>query len=280
MGPYRNRSTCSSGYGDHHHSKHLLSLSSSRSTARRFTILTFASCLLGICCMVMLSTCGSDNRGDQSDPVRIVFAPNTSYQKALKFVTDEGLELELPCHESSFASANGQSGQWEIWASPDQEDNFDTQAPSMWVGPSPLASSDWISKLQSASIVDQVDVSGNIVCPAYFPDKTPRPGVPYYIPESQAGTYAHVVFSSSSTYDEALRSITKFGLRLANPCYEQQKNTDSTPSNGHTAGQETSFAASRMLTVASTLFTSTLWQQQLQGSPSVQRIDMMVSNKC
>lgn len=186
-------------------------------------------------------------------------------------ITNLGLRHTSPC-KNNVIVPNGATTRWTQWESLDEQSSFNGGPPrTLWVTSTVLAPSDWLTRLQSLEIVSSLTQSVNMSCGAYQADATPTPGVPYYLIMVEAGAYAQVSIGSESkgspalTYDQAVTALNDRGLRLADPCREQQLQGRSvTASKWTPAGQQQQYAITRQLVVATTTDASDQWQGQAQ----------------
>ena len=219
----------------------------------------------------LLSGCQIGASLSSSAVTYVTFTPSTSYTTAMTAITNLGLRHTSPC-KNNVIVPDGASTRWTRWESLDEQSSFDGGLPrTLWVTSTVLAPSDWPTRLQSLAIVSSLTQSVNMSCGAYQADATPTPGVPYYLTMAEAGAYAHVSIGLESkgspalTYDQAVTALNDLGLRLADPCREQQLQGRSvTASKWTPVGQQQQYAKTRQLVVATTTDASDQWQGQAQ----------------
>jgi hypothetical protein len=146
----------------------------------------------------------------------------------------------------------------------------------MWIASTPLAPSDWADRLKVLSGVVDVKTDYNVMCPAML--GTPPPGTTIALVPNQVGIYARIAFSlRGDQYQLALSTVSMLGLRLADPCYELAKRI---PAEWHVMGQETPFAKTRALLVATTDISPNSWQKQLRASTDVASVQIPIPVQC
>lgn len=192
------------------------------------------------------------------DSAFITFTNAISYQQALRMITDLGLQTSNTCAFSWKPQSAAQNF-------PESHNLFVVAT----VGSAPL----WLSRLKASPNVSMVNVQTVFSCPADIGNQQPL-----YIPKSQVGTYVRVTFSGGS-YDAALNAINNLGFRLANPCYEQARARGSKPT-WSLMGQETSFAQTHSLLLATTNMNATTWRSQLQALPGVTQVNAPFKASC
>jgi hypothetical protein len=187
------------------------------------------------------------------------FAPDVAYPDAIRTITDLGLYLAEPCIES------GADWRYYVYAA------F-AYGMLIVVAPSDSAAPYWLFRLQHAQGVLHVDdLSGAVVsCPALLT----TPGALHYLAPSHTGIYLRVTFSDTA-HESALVAVSDIGLRLADACAERQFVRIWQP-----AGQESGFATSHTLTLATSLMASTAWQDQVQLIPGISAIQVLRSGQC
>jgi len=192
------------------------------------------------------------------DGAFITFTSSTSYQQALKMITDLGLQTSLPCAFS--------------WKPQDAGNSFSTSHNlfvSSTVGAAPL----WLYRLQASPNVASADVQTAFSCPNEPVDQKPS-----YLPPGQVGTYVRVTFSGAN-YDAALNAINNLGFRLTNPCYEQARARGKKPA-WSSMGQEAAFAQTSSLLLATTRANAATWHSQLQALSGVTKIETPFQASC
>lgn len=200
------------------------------------------------------------------DPVysaEITFKSSVSYAQALRLVTNLGLLPERSCR-----------GAVNEWQPMNLKADFSGY---LLVGSTTASAPLWLDRLKANPDVKQVQ--GNPVffgCRSYRVEQPTKPG---YLPTEKSGSYASVTFSSGTSYDTALNTIITLGFRLANPCYEMQRAQGKKPV-WTTIGQESAFATSHTLLVATTRGNATNWQQQIQATTGVVKVETSSAQQC
>lgn len=193
---------------------------------------------------------------DREGAAWVAFGPGTTYATALREVTDLGLQLSGAfCPSGVVNGAN-----WTRWTPIQYTAEEFAQLPDLTVQPTPLAPSDWLTRLQAASQVRMVRTNLITNCPAYG-FETPAPGTLLILGPHALASYARLTFAPGVSYDAALQTISTLGLRLANPCYERAVAAGAPPP-WQPAGQEAGFASSHTLLMAPGPAASTQWQAQ------------------
>lgn len=113
-------------------------------------------------------------------------------------------------------------------------------------------------------------------CPA-FGYTTPPAGTPLALGASQTPTYARLTFGARVSYDAALLVVSNLGLRLADPCREQAM-ASGQGSAWQPAGQESAYATSHALMLASSPLASSQWQAR--ALPGVTDVEMSPASSC
>jgi hypothetical protein len=105
-------------------------------------------------------------------------------------------------------------------------------------------------------------------------------GPPITLDESKPETFARVTFAAPlDTYDAALVTVIDLGLWIGDVC--PFASSGGCRVQRESFGQEQSFAASHTHVVDTTPFaTSDQWQQQLQATAGVRRIETPYTPKC
>ncbi len=163
----------------------------------------------------------------------------------------------------------------------------------------PPLNPDWLAQLQRSAtvsalqkIINEDDALGRYVnspiprldrqpngtmiyvCSPGIPDTTAvTPSTPVLPTIGQCCSFVQVAFTSSASYDTALVAMTNLGMRLANPCHEN----DFPPPP---VGQEANFAATHTLTLSTTPGASTLWRSQLSATPGVSKVTAVGASYC
>ena len=227
--------------------------------------------------LLILASCGllSNNRTPEpgaieqagSPPILaadITFKTSVSYTQALRFVTDLGLQPATGCERPE-------------WISEGFKQDFNQPlGGSIPVVSTAAAAPLWLDRLKDDKDITQVWINPTNHCsnsPAALK------WLPASLPVAQSGSYARVTFSNKTSYDTALDTTMTLGFRLANPCYEQQRAQDKKPT-WTSMGQESSFAASRTLLLATTPSNATSWQQQLSTTTGVLKVEVLLTMAC
>jgi len=189
----------------------------------------------------------------------VSFAPATSYTQALRTVTDIGLRPLPPSCTATMLNPNGKIEIWYAWEPPAK--GFSITPAGMYIAPTPLASSDWLTRLRALPDVVTIQTTTFVFLCSLAQNGTPPPGTVVALAPQQAGTYLTVAFSlRADSYDQALQAISNLGLRLADPCLERI-GKQSPP--GYFAGQEQKYTVTHTLVLATTSNSPNNWQQQL-----------------
>jgi hypothetical protein len=229
----------------------------------------------------------------QSDAV-VSFTSATSYADALRTITDLGLQTTNFCmaaivnssgkivgglpwmpldNKAYFITSHGVDTSGTIGGTPTVVDT--TELPALSVLTTPLAPADRVDRLEATPGVAGVETNVVTDCPNIGLTSA---STVTSLPRKQIGTYIRVAFSSNiSTYDNALSIVSNLGLRLADPCYEQENNQ---PADWHPMGQETDFFKSRSLVVATTLVSPTDWRTRIPNTQHVASISASYSPVC
>jgi hypothetical protein len=205
------------------------------------------------------------------------FAPSVSYSAALRTVTDMGLQTALPCY-GGFPRGSPNGSQHLQWMPMGDQDLYQTH--SMWVVSTPVTAAYWLLRLRHASGVTSVQSGAGLIfsCPALL--RVTSPDQAGFLNADQAGTYIRLTFDTSQiSYADALASVDDLGFRLARPCYEHSA-THSLPLLWPMTDQSAAFAASHALIVATTIYASTTWLDQLQATPGVVAIQAPAATIC
>jgi len=205
----------------------------------------------------------------------ITFAPGTTYAQALRTVTDLGLQTILPCFGGPQRAAQASV----IWTAVGERDVF-AQAHRLWIGNTALALPYWPGRLRLAPGVTDVDTGEHTFACPFIQAADPAHDT-LALSQDRTGDYVHATFDQNVTYDDALAFVSNYGLRLADPCAERSWTAGKLP--WASAGQESGFATSHALTVATTNYGATTWRDQLQA-PSAQavvsRVESPISIHC
>lgn len=212
----------------------------------------------------------------------VTFTAGTSYVDALQAITDLGLQPLSPC-------AGENLGAGVLWHPVGEHDLFAAypQAPRLWVNgavSSPdladesvalAAAPDWLARLSNVPFVAAI-ADGGTNCPSIGASQ-PTPGMPYFLTLPVAPTYLSITFVQGTSYEQALDDISNLGFRLADPCYEQ---TQRQQAAWHPVGQESPFASTSSLIVATTQANSTQWRSQLHASVWVRAVVVPYTPDC
>lgn len=216
----------------------------------------------------------------------VTFAVGVSYPAAVHTVTDLGLQARTFCEGIAYSppgAAASTQGWWEQEASA-----LDFPVPSgpdagrglLYVSPTPLAPSDWDTRLAAtAGVVKEQIYTDEPKCALHFVYTAPPAGAAHYVADDQVGTLVRAIFDERASYDSAVVLVSQLGFRLSEPCYEQARAAGQTPA-WHSMGQESSFSSNRNVLVRVTYFNATTWRQQLATNPSVQAVEAPVTVTC
>jgi len=189
---------------------------------------------------------------------QVTFAASTPFAQALRTITDPGLQTEKICIPT-----------WRPQQSSEVFSTNHTLNVVATVNSAPL----WLARLKASPGVTAVQPFSVINCPMERPDNNPP-----FLGSDKAGTYLRVTFTPIS-YDTALNAVNDLGFRLANPCYEQARARGSKPT-WTTMGQETPFAQTSMLLLATTPLNATTWQSQLQTLKGIVSVEIVSQSGC
>jgi hypothetical protein len=208
------------------------------------------------------------------------FVPSVSYAAALRTITSLGLQTALPgrCFEgftSSVAASLPQHVQWF----PSGWQNM-PWGHRLWVVSTPVAAPYWLDRLRHASGVAAVQSGAGLQFNCPDDPFVTSPDQAGFLNADQAGTYVRLTFAAPLvSYDDALATIDNLGLRLAEPCYEGGV-AHAIPWLWHPMDQSASFAARHVLVVATTLYASTTWRDQLQATHGVATVQAPAATSC
>lgn len=204
----------------------------------------------------------------------VSFAPKTPYSQALSAIIDIGLRPLPPSCTATMLDPNGKVGVWYAWEPPAK--GFAITPAGMYIAPTPLASSDWLTLLGALPGVVNIQTTTFVFLCSLAHNGTPPPGTVIALAPQQAGTYLTVVFSPrAGSYDQALQGISNLGLRLAAPCLERKGKR---PPPGYFAGQEQKYAATHTLVLATTANSPNNWQKQLPSVAGVTSFHILTSS--
>lgn len=294
--------------------------------------------LLVCCCLgfvLMLAACGNASTGQdvaaaaQHTPVSkgssarellpaakgvptfaiVSFTAATSYQSALRLVTNLGLQLQQPCQIAQ-TNPQGRIIGGLSWSSVGRKEFFkvtestSTQGtsgktptvtvertlPALYVSATPITPADWIARLKASSIVKSINTQAHFSCPNIGPVQPIGVigGTPSQSPSTasskitsiapqQAGSDLTVTFSGSSSYDDALYIASNMGFRLAAPCYEQEAGK---PADWSPMGQQQAFASTHTLTLATTDMSPTDWATRIVHTAGVTKANTAYKASC
>lgn len=204
----------------------------------------------------------------------VSFAPTTPYTQALRAIADIGLRPLPPSCTATMLDSNGKVEVWYAWEPPAK--GFAITPAGMYIAPTPLASSDWLTLLGALPGVVNIQTTTFVFLCSLAHNGTPPPGTVIALAPQQAGTYLTVTFSQrAGFYDQALQGISNLGLRLAAPCLERKGKR---PPPGYFVGQEQKYAATHMLVLATTANSPTNWQRQLASVAGVTSFHILTSS--
>src|SRR5579859_321562 len=209
----------------------------------------------------------------------VTFTASVTYEKALRLLTDLGLQPAFTCAIGSAMITPGSGGvgmPQVLWEPVGQRESYAKNHQLLIMPASP--STDWWNRLQAASEVSKI---GFLDPPQYLCDHsalvygTASANTPLPLAAKEPLQYAHIVFRSQESYDTALFVISDEGLRLADPCYDQAKQKGKKV-DWRPMGQEKEFDATHALLVATNKgITSNLWQQHLRTLPSIVSLTLL-----
>ncbi len=194
-------------------------------------------------------------RAVQTNPIYSAlaqFSDSVTYQQAIRLVTDLGLQTFAEC-----AFSWKLAGDSDVFAT----DHLLTVAAT--VNTAPL----WFNRLQALPGVIRLEAEGIHSCPM----QPYSPHAPKYMGPDTPSTFVQVTFSNATSYDTALDGVNNLGFRLANRSYEQARARGDAPA-WSSAGQESSFAKTRILFISITGYNSTTWAQQLKSLAGVIKV--------
>jgi hypothetical protein len=265
-----------------------------RAVGRRQSILMAGSLAVGL----LLALCSCSPPAERVGVHLVTFTATTSYDDALRLVSDVGLQLRGTCDFFTLAGTGdanvaqppapapsaSPSIEWAAWHARNQREGFASAAEgnhTLAVAITPAAPSDWEDRLRKQPAVRDVQPDrAPYACPyVRYSATPPASNEDAELPPQQAGAYARLGFPSGTSYAAALDQTTNLGLRLADPCYEQAV------AGGHSAtwhpmGQEEAFKNSQTFVVATTALTSTRWPDQVKALPASVSTDVSGSDHC
>jgi len=241
-----------------------------------------------LCCVVIAcSSCGNvattptQSTGSWPGSLAVTFTLPTSYERALRLITDLGLQPAMDCRiKNEMLTPGSISTPWPRWQPVGQRETFLHEHRLLVDLASPP--SDWFKRLKAPPGVSETGFLDpkDGVCRAVVYG-TPPSGIAVPLNAAQAGTYTRITFTHPmDNYDVALYEISNVGLRLVDPCYEQAM-LHNKRATWHPMGQERTFATAHTLILAtSKLVTSSLWQNQLRTLAGVSSIETPYTVKC
>lgn len=249
-----------------------------------------AVAVTAICCVlaVAISGCGSSSAPSAYAPPPLAFPVGfdaaVSYYTALQEVTNLGLHPAAYCGYKSDLDAG-----WVIvgdaWKPSGQRDVF-AREHRLWVSETPLLAPDSDARLNALPGVQNLARSPTpqtAYCTNGNGTATTSPRVLSY-PQPLPPPYASVAFAPGVEYMQALYDVSNLGLRLADPCYEQnltRPQASGTTVSWHPMGQTASFATSQSLVVApAPLASATTWLDQLHALPMVRAVTSPYTPSC
>ncbi|WIG58409.1 MAG: hypothetical protein OJF49_001155 [Ktedonobacterales bacterium] len=204
---------------------------------------------------------GTPKRGVGAFLHVLVFAPQVTYADALRRVTDFGLQPAWNCGVPATVVPSSGQAPLRRWEPVGQRATYDQQH-EIVVQETPLAPSDWQDRLTSLPGVRQVNIFDVPACQNYV-NGTPTANDALPLTGNDMIPYGLVTFDSTTSYDDALYTVSDLGLNLADPC-------GSRSGDFNIAGQEDGLAQTHTLLIAPDPGnSSTLWQQQLQSAAGV-----------
>ena len=239
----------------------------------------------------------------------VSFTAATTYQSALRLVTNLGLQLQQPCQIAQTNpqgriigglswSAVGRKEFFKVTTSTSTQGTIgktptvtvERTLPALSVSVTPITPADWIARLKASSIVKSINTQAHFSCPNIGPvqpigtiGSTPNQSLPTTsskitsIAPQQAGTDLTVTFSASSSYDDALYIASNMGFRLAAPCYEQEAGK---PADWYPMGQQQAFASTHTLTLATTDMSPTDWATRIVHTAGVTKANTAYKASC
>ncbi|MBF6589105.1 MAG: hypothetical protein IVW57_01075 [Ktedonobacterales bacterium] len=201
--------------------------------------------------------------------IQVEFASNNIGDE-VRLITDLGFQPSFPCNGTKVTS-----GYWVRW----QATGLSFGPGGIQAEPTPLIPRDWLARLDASPLVRTVFLNPRAGCARYdVPSGTSGPNDLAFLAPSQAGTYARMTFDSSvPDYYQAIYTAVDLGMRLANPCYEHMTGT---PPPWRPVGQESQFAASHELVVATTDNASNHWQRQLAATQGIRKVETPYAPTC
>jgi len=277
-----------------YHAQHGVQRGARRRPARRAFALALCGGLL-----LLLAACGGATPSIRSFPPAtfltylVSFAPDVPYARALRQITDLGLQPGGQC-----IPVVGHPDRTVPWQPMGQRDAFARDARLLvWPAATP---NDWVPRLEALPGVRAVVIgypqwpglpisrirpvgSALYACPAPIDARTVSALTPVPLDEGEEA-YASVTFAAPITsYDDALYAASDLGLALADPCYDRavHQHDPAHPPVWHPMGQGIFFVGSHQLIVKTTwLFTSSRWRQQLQAASGVTQVTTPYTMAC
>jgi hypothetical protein len=191
----------------------------------------------------------------------ITFKPGTTFTEALLAVTNLGLKTDVLC---SFT-----------WTNLDTLEASFPRSHTLLVDATAASAPSWYDRLKWLPEVASLQANVFANCPM----EPVNPPGPKFLNQQQAGTYVKATFSSSTTYNTVLEGVDGLGFRLASPCYEQARARGDKPT-WQPMSQESAFAGTHSLILATTAKNATIWLQQLQAMTGVQTVNASYTASC
>lgn len=239
---------------------------------------------LFVCLIFLCSGCGesstqsSQSSGPWPGPLAVTFRSSISYERALRLVTDLGLQPALTCVLSSSTIAGKSSYPQKKWIPVGQKDSYEQNHQLLIMTGAPITN--WWEHLNTAPEVNKV---GFLDPPKYLCQNTvllqgtPSANTPLPLSSKEPLQYARITFQHEVGYDKALYLISNQGLYLANPCSNQD--VQGGQKDESSRGQEANFESKSILVVATHQgITSSFWQQQLKKMPEI--LSVTVFSQC
>jgi hypothetical protein len=231
----------------------------------------------------------------------LYFDPSVSYNDALRAITDLGLQPSMECGYEDDLRA-GRVITHMQWQPAGQRAIFSSEH-RLFVARTPLTSPDWTTRLSHVPgwLANNTPerLSQPITCPSgatgwgASPTDCASVSSTSYDTSGLASTIldyaqanncpkARVIFTPSSTYDQALYAFSDLGLRLADICYERAQSSNyPTPVPWPGAGQEQRFAVAHDLIVTAAPLTSPIhWEQKVSLQAGVATVTVPYTASC
>lgn len=229
------------------------------------------------------STTGTTSTAEQTSgssapwpgSLAVTFAPSISYEKALRLVTEIGLQPALDCRIAIQMNTGKAVVPQQLWEPVGQKDSYFPQRQLLVDTATPP--SDWWNRLTTSPGVSRV----GFLNPSKYRCKavtygTPSAKTPVPLTARVEEQYSRITFNVQENYDEVLYIISNEGLHLADPCYDQAKLQGKKPS-WHLMEQEKAFTSTHTLLVATSKgVSSNLWLEHLKALPTIHSINKNV----